>query len=270
MNHVDCLSRDFANSVKKSPELSILSWPESEKSWKVSFFISDQGTAFTSEHFASFCKSNDIKHSLIAAKTPRANGQVERIFHFVTEALRSYCSEESPTKWEEFLPSVQWALNSLKNNTIGESPQRMLLGFEPKNVLGNHLLNALLDARPVLTDWDKEREEIRNQAFTRMEKKRSERAERHNRNHRKPRNYKVGDLVLLRYEMAPTGSSRKLGPRFRGPYVVAAVQGADRYRITDTGSTQVTSRKFDKVYAAEDMRYWGVPPDDEFSDSDTE
>ena len=39
--------------------------------------ISDRGTCFTSKQFQRYCNDNVIKNTLIAVRTPRANGQVD-------------------------------------------------------------------------------------------------------------------------------------------------------------------------------------------------
>lgn len=41
--------------------------------------ISDRGAAFTSGEFEDYCQSEGVKHQLITAGVPRANGQVERV-----------------------------------------------------------------------------------------------------------------------------------------------------------------------------------------------
>lgn len=52
--------------------------------------ISDQGTAFTSREFKTFCNGSKIKHVLNAVASPRANGQVERYNRTVLDALTAY------------------------------------------------------------------------------------------------------------------------------------------------------------------------------------
>uniref|UniRef100_A0A1B0D841 Integrase catalytic domain-containing protein n=1 Tax=Phlebotomus papatasi TaxID=29031 RepID=A0A1B0D841_PHLPP len=77
--------------------------------------ISDRGAAFTSKKFKDFCEKNVIKHSLVAAKTPRANGKIERVFRIVGEGLKTMSEGESGNDWEKNLSAIQWAINSLRN-----------------------------------------------------------------------------------------------------------------------------------------------------------
>ncbi|XP_037728100.1 uncharacterized protein LOC119559042 isoform X4 [Drosophila subpulchrella] len=52
----------------------------------------------------------------------------------------------------------------------------------------------------------------------------------------------MGNLVVVENEPAATGESRKLEPRYLGPYIVVKVLGNDRYVIEDIPGIQITSR----------------------------
>lgn len=51
--------------------------------------VSDRGTAYTSKAFADYCKKNEIQHIQNAVRTPRANGQAERINQMIAMFLRA-------------------------------------------------------------------------------------------------------------------------------------------------------------------------------------
>ncbi|XP_055591263.1 uncharacterized protein LOC129743302 [Uranotaenia lowii] len=203
------------------------------------------------------------KRQYTAAKTPRGNGQVERCFQFVTSALKCFTTGKDEREWDTNLPAVQWAMNTMKNRTTGESPHVILLGYRPRNVLNNKLLLALRDESD-LTDEIKSLPDIRQKAQEQMTQNAEKQAARHNTTHKAPLTYNEGDLVLLRFEPPADGSSRKLMPRFRGPYIIHKVLGADRYVVKDTPSTQVTQKPFESVYAADKIKPWGQPPEDDF------
>uniref|UniRef100_A0A1B0D862 Uncharacterized protein n=1 Tax=Phlebotomus papatasi TaxID=29031 RepID=A0A1B0D862_PHLPP len=99
-------------------------------------------------------------------------------------------------------------------------------------------------------------EELRDEAVRRINKSRLEVVKKHNETHRPPSRYEEGDLVLLKAEHPATGSSRKLLPRFRGPYVISKVLGADRYEVKDTESTQITRKPYCSVHSTERMKKW--------------
>jgi Integrase core domain. len=60
----------------------------------------DRGTCFTSEEFDNFMQTKGVRHVKTATGTPRANGQVERIFRF----LRSTMSKVATSReWDVHL-----------------------------------------------------------------------------------------------------------------------------------------------------------------------
>lgn len=99
--------------------------------------------------------------------------------------------------------------------------------------------------------------QLRETAQQRTAYYQSEQVRKFNESHRKPRKYKEGDLVLIRYECPATGGSRKMEFRFRGPYMINKVLNCDRYQITDTPTTQITQKAFNSVYTAENIKLSG-------------
>lgn len=216
--------------------------------------ISDNATAFQSREFQTFCTENGIKHSPVAVSTPRANGQIERVFRTVLDALKGFSCDGKD--WKKQLSAVQWAINVYENRTTGQSPQRLLLGYRPRNILQNMLQHAV-----ATTVDDEELQEplpdIREAAAFRMSTMQEKSAERFNEEHKKPQVYKEGDLVLCRWNPPPTGSSRKLMTRYRGPFIVEKVLGRDRYLIKDTPITQVSQKPYEGVQVADRLKSWG-------------
>ncbi|KAM7300338.1 hypothetical protein ISCGN_020902 [Ixodes scapularis] len=66
--------------------------------------------------------------------------------------------------------------------------------------------------------------------------------------------YKPGDMVLLEREPVATGESRKLRPKYRGPYVVVEKLPHDRYRVQDLPETQRSQRFYDGIAAVDKMK----------------
>lgn len=85
--------------------------------------------------------------------------------------------------------------------------------------------------------------------------------------HRKPDEYTVGDLVMIKRETVATGSSTKLQPKYRGPYKVIAKLYGDRYRVTDIAPI-ASKRQFTGVFPSDSMKFVEHP--DVSSDSQTE
>lgn len=60
--------------------------------------ISDQGSAFTSNDFKSYCADEGILHDLIVTGVPRGNGQVERVNRILIPLLTKLTMTQ-PTQW---------------------------------------------------------------------------------------------------------------------------------------------------------------------------
>lgn len=67
--------------------------------------ISDRGTAFTSRAFTDYCDANNIQHIQNAVRTPRANGQIERINQSIGMFLRTTTNDAR--KWDVRLKELQ-------------------------------------------------------------------------------------------------------------------------------------------------------------------
>ncbi|KAJ8938227.1 hypothetical protein NQ314_011556 [Rhamnusium bicolor] len=66
--------------------------------------------------------------------------------------------------------------------------------------------------------------------------------------------FKEGDLVLVRSEAPSTGTSRKLSPKYRGPYEVVKCVGNDRYLIQDIEGEQQSARLYKGIVAVDRLK----------------
>lgn len=215
--------------------------------------VSDRGSCFTSRKFTVFLKELGVRHILNAVATPRANGQVERYNRTLVEALTAKCSGVDERKWDINVPDVQLGLNNTLNKGIGKTPAQALFGTNLTGVTEGRI-KSYLDNRHMTSnrDIDKIRNEINEYVSTQQEKQKAH----YDKKSSEPTKYQVGDLVSLEREIPSTGQSRKLVPKFRGPYKISAVIGNDRYRVDDTPLTQKGNRKYSTVVAVDKMKPW--------------
>lgn len=226
--------------------------------------VSDRGTSFTSKDFRQYCTNNIIQHILVAVRTPRANGQVERMNRTILSMLLP--STENSRKWDEELRIIQWSINSLKNASTGQSPHQLLFGFQPRDILGNTLA-LLVSNDDQLCDEEFNIENIRMEAVQQIAKTRQKAKERFDEKHAKPKTYDVGDLVLIGNEAQATGSSRKLEPPWKGPFIITKVLENDRYVVEDLPHSKRKQRHYCSVYASDGIKPWcTLPPDAEIED----
>lgn len=68
--------------------------------------------------------------------------------------------------------------------------------------------------------------------------------------------YQVGDLVRVERQIPATGSSKKLIPKYQGPYRITKVYNLDRYQIEDTPLTRKGNRPYSNVIAVDKIKPW--------------
>jgi hypothetical protein len=90
--------------------------------------VTDRGGEFGAK-FTLLCKAWGIKHVRIAAKNPKANGQVERYMRVVKPALRK-CAHEHPGEWHKHVSGVACDLRAASQESTKMSPTMALFGRE--------------------------------------------------------------------------------------------------------------------------------------------
>ena len=211
--------------------------------------ISDRGTAFTSSSFHIFCREYGVQHILNAVATPRANGQCERYNKTILQSLAASCASRDVRDWDKSAKPIQLALNTLYNKAIGTTPGKALLGFNLRHPGSGFLLREM-DDNVERVNLYALREQISAHITADQERQRL----RYNKARREARKYGVGDVVLLDVTQdVATGTSRKLRPRRKGPYVVTKVLHNDRYEVEDM---REQGRHHRTVMAADRMLPW--------------
>lgn len=228
--------------------------------------ISDRGTSFTSDSFKEFISQKGIKHVLNAVATPRANGQVERYNKVIVDSLTTKCVGSADNKWDDHLPEIQWGINNTFNKGIDKTPAEVLFGFRPKGSSDGKLVTAVVENGEF---DDTHRESIRNDVNDHVLTRQESQKERYDRSRCKPITYSVGDLVRVERQVQSTGSSKKLIPKFHGPYRIVNIYDHDRYQIEDTPLSRRGNKKYTSVVSVDKMKPWlnfNRPHDDILSD----
>lgn len=210
--------------------------------------ITDRGTAFTGRAFEKLCKEHHITHIRNATSTPRANGQCERINRMLIPAIASMSHDPENRDWDEYIANIQWAINNSKHGVTGETPFHLLFGYRPRDLGGNPLRDALMTWEHKAVNID----EKRRVALERIRENQNRQQEIYNKKRARANHFQVGDIVLVRRDANIVGESRKLLPKYRGPYIITEVLPYDRYRLEDVPEIQRT-QKFYKGIAAVDV-----------------
>lgn len=226
--------------------------------------ISDRGACFTSRAFKNFCWKIGSKHIMNAVATPRANGQIERYNATILSALTATISDER--EWEKKLPQVQFAMNNTVNTTTGKTPSELLMGYRPRGVSDAPLTVEIQKDRPTTSNLFESRKVA--SARTRVAQEKSK--ERYDRKRKTPKEYREGELVLVKKQRTGEGS-KKLLPHYKGPFKIVKTLPNDRYILEEIeGSHRSKRAPYKNVEAVDKLKKWVPETGISSSSSDNE
>ena len=180
--------------------------------------ISDQGTAFSSHLMEEKVHEWRTDHVFATAEHPQTSGLVERVNRTMTLALAAYVNVEHDD-WDRHLPAAIFAINTARQSTTEISPFQLVYGRLPFTTLENEF------------PWPKERPEPVNAFLSRVEEMRNaarlniiEKQEKVKRlvnlRRRVVKDLYPGELVLVRRKLKKKGKTKKLLPKYVGPFQV--------------------------------------------------
>ncbi|KAI1676403.1 RVT-1 multi-domain protein [Pyrenophora tritici-repentis] len=102
--------------------------------------ISDRDGRFLSAFWQALFKKVGTTLAMTTAYHPQADGQSERTNQIVEILLRCMiANHDAPmVSWDELLPDVQFAVNTSRNFTTGETPFKILYGVHPRDGTNVH------------------------------------------------------------------------------------------------------------------------------------
>lgn len=160
---------------------------------------------------------------------PQTDGQTERQNQTIQEYLRAFCMENQ-LSWARMLPMAEFAYNNSKHATTSITPFYAVYNFHPEIYfdIGDDIEKERVPAARVKA------EELQNTRET-LEKRWREAADSqtkyYNQKH-KPLAFKKNDMVLLATKNLKLKlPSKKLSPRFTGPFRVLEPVGLQAYRL---------------------------------------
>ncbi|XP_057708757.1 uncharacterized protein tanc1b isoform X4 [Corythoichthys intestinalis] len=197
--------------------------------------VSDRGPQFVSRVWAAFCKALGATSSLSSGYHPQSNGQTERVNQELEAALRCVCHLH-PASWSSHLPWVEYAHNTLVCSATGRSPFMTAYGFQPPLFPSQEaevvVPSVQVHLRRAHRVWrDTRAALVRTAARNRLIADR----------HRRPAPaYRPGQMVWLSArDLRLAGTSKKLGPRFVGPFAVDSVVNPVAVRLKLPSSMKI-------------------------------
>lgn len=208
--------------------------------------VTDRGSAFTSSAFSQFWTTNNVRHVKNAVRSPRSNGQIERINQSILNFLRT--TVENSRNWDQHLRNLQWIMNTHKNSTTQFSPNDLVFDFRLNDIIPNRLIQIVNDDKPEI---EVDMIERRKLACANIVTAREKWKKRFDSEHKEPKKYEEENLVVIENIPTNTGESRKLEPLFKGPYIIKKVLQYDRYVVGDIDGAPRNSRKFQSIFSSE-------------------
>ena len=190
-----------------------------------SSIVSDRDSKFTSQFWQSLFSILGTRLAMSSSHHPQTDGQSERSNQTVEQVLRCY-TNKFLDDWDSHLALAEFSMNSAVNVSTGMTPFELMYGFKPSSPLDRvvqafaddgvdtvkqvHATSKLLDR--MATDLHAARDSIQ-QAQVRAAVQANK--------HRRDGQFSVGDLVMLSStHVNLKGTSRKLKPRWVGPFMV--------------------------------------------------
>ena len=210
--------------------------------------IADNGSQYRSNEFKEMCNKFNTEILYNIPYTPRHN-PTERTNQTIEIMICSYL-RENQKKWDALLPELQYALRAGVSAATGYSPHRLLFGKELFLDGRHHLFQGLpRDAEGMphaedRTDYSKtfeKMEQLRDDVCQRLKDSQDKSANRYNLR-RRELSFSAGDKVWRRSFVKSDkakGFSKKLAPKWLGPYTVRRRVGRVSYLLEADGGEEV-------------------------------
>ena len=207
--------------------------------------LSDRGPQFISKLIANYMTIMRIDHHLTASYRPQTNALIERSFGSLKDVLSMYVNA-TQTDWDNWLNSAIFALNTAVNESTGYAPYFVVSGKMPKQALDyclstQNARNTILTAARIVRYVRRKAREnsiaqhLRSKAL--FDQKRKE------------HDFVVGDIVLRKRSPIIAGLTKKLMPRYEGPFLITDRLGENTFQLLNTAEGVQERYRFDVVHA---------------------
>ena len=196
--------------------------------------VTDNGKEFDNPSLIALCEQLGIKKVFSSPGYPQSNGQVEAANKTIKDNLKKKL-ERLKGAWVDELPKVLWAYRTTSRSATGETPFAMAFGVEAVIPAETGLPSYRVENFDEATNADQIAaeldlvEEKREQATIKMAARNQVVARYYNKRFR-PREFKVGDLVLKKV-IVPQPGLGAFGPKWEGPLRVIGIVRPGTYLL---------------------------------------
>jgi transposase InsO family protein len=205
---------------------------------------SDRGPVVVGLVLNQVFKILGVKRVKTSSHHPQSNGVVEIFNKTLKQSLRIW-SREHQRDWDELVAFAVFAYNTSFHTLLRETPYYLNHGRQAKDITddlsqSDYYNNASIHgyARELAARLFKTHQRVRELLELANEKREKEIE------NEKPLKFEIGDQVLLFDPTTPTGVSKKLVRRWRGPYVIIERHSDVNYTIMrDTEQQKVNVKR---------------------------
>ena len=189
--------------------------------------VSDRDARFTSAFFSKVCALLGVEQCLSTAYHPQTDGQTERANRTLEDMLRHFVSP-SQDDWDVRLPCCEFAVNNAWNAATDNTPFFLNYGENPRTPVNIDVVCQLPAANTFVgrvKDAVTRARDCLKAAQSRMKKNEDA--------HRREETFEVGEFALLSTQNLRLSivGTRKLLPKFLGPFEVIQKVGAVAYKL---------------------------------------
>ena len=192
--------------------------------------ISDRDTKFTSDFWKELMRLLNVKQGMSTSYHPRTDGQTERTNRTLEEVLRSFISPDQ-SDWDDLLPLAEFAINNSINVATGSTPFLMNYGQSPITPASMPIMQNNSGAQKFMANWEsqvKKAKHLMKMAQARQSKYFNQKVT--------EQEFEPGTLVMLstinlRQKGQSNERTKKLGPKFVGPFKILERVGKVSYRL---------------------------------------
>lgn len=121
---------------------------------------------------------------------------VERVNRYLKSSLTKII--DSSTDWEQKLSDIQYVINNTYHTAIKTTSSKLLLGYDQTHHNDRNLRNFVDCLANIDSNASEQRNQCRETALQANKRLREYNREYYNSKHKKPTQYKEGDLILIR------------------------------------------------------------------------
>ncbi|KAI3819877.1 hypothetical protein L1987_13729 [Smallanthus sonchifolius] len=192
--------------------------------------IFDRDARFTSRFWQSLQTALGTRLDLSTAYHPQTDGQTERTIQTLEDMLRA-CVIDFGGNWDSHLSLIEFSYNNSYHTSINMAPFEKLYGRKCRSpICWNEIGEAQITGPELIQETSDKILQIRDNIRVARSRQKSYADKR-----RKPLEFQVGDLVLLKVSpwkgVIRFGKKGKLAPRYVGPFKILERIGKVAYKL---------------------------------------